>query len=69
VKRDDLDTAINVLMRATRKMENATLKRNIEVLQNNKPKQFSLAGLGDEWYALNLEEPRIKMQRGPQRPF
>ena len=69
VKRDNLDAAINVLLRATRKMENETLKRNIEVLQNNKPKQFSLAGLGDEWYALGLEEPRIKMQRGPQRPF
>ena len=69
VKRDDLDAALNVLLRATRKMENETLKRNIEVLQNNKPKQFSLAGLGDEWYALGLEEPRIKMQRAPQRPF
>ena len=69
VRRDDLDAALKVLLRATKKMENETLKRNIEVLQNNKPKQFSLAGLGDEWYALGLEEPRIKMQRAPQRPF
>ncbi len=69
VKRNDLDAALKILLRATKKMENETLKRNIEVLQNNKPKQFSLAGLGDEWYALGLEEPRIKMQRGPQRPF
>ena len=68
VKRGDLDAAINVLIRAGKKMENETLKRNIEVLQNNKAKQFSLAGLGDEWYALGLEEPRIKMQRMP-RPY
>ena len=68
VKRGDLDAAINVLLRAGKKMENETLKRNIEILQNNKPKQFSLAGLGDEWYALGLEEPRIKMQRMP-RPY
>ncbi len=68
VKRGDLDAAINILLRAGKKMENETLKRNIEVLQNNKAKQFSLAGLGDEWYALGLEEPRIKMQRMP-RPY
>ena len=69
LKRDDLDSALKILLRASKKMENETLKRNIEILQNNKPKQFSLAGLGDEWYALNLEEPRIKVQRGAQRPF
>ncbi len=69
VKRGDVDAALKVLLRASKKMENETLKRNIEILQNNKPKQFSLAGLGDEWYALGLEEPRIKMQRAQQRPF
>ncbi len=68
VKRGDIDFALKTLLRATKKMENETLKRNIEILQNNKPKQFSLAGLGDEWYALGLEEPRIRTQRA-QRPF
>ncbi|MGX8697499.1 MAG: tetratricopeptide repeat protein, partial [Prevotella sp.] len=38
VKRGKIDDAINVLLRATKKMENDTLKRNIEILQNNKPK-------------------------------
>ena len=68
VKRGDLDAAMKVLLKAGGKMENETIKRNIEALANNKPKQFSLAGLGDEWYALGLEEPRIKMQR-MQRPY
>ena len=69
LKRDDIDTALKTLLRADKKMENETIKRNIELLRNNKAKQFSLAGLGDEWYVLGLEEPRIPRQRAPQRPF
>lgn len=65
----DADAAFAVLLEADRKMENATIKRNIDLLRNNKPKQFSLAGLGDEWYALGLEEPRIRMPRNHERPF
>lgn len=69
VKNNDLDLALKTLLRASKKMENDTIKRNIELLQNSKAKQFNLAGLGDEWYALGLEEPRVKFQRQPQRPF
>lgn len=69
VKKGDIDTAISVLQRSDKHMENETLKHALEVLKNNRPKQFSLAGLGDEWYALGLEEPRIKYQRATQRPF
>lgn len=65
----DSDAALETLLRADRKMENATIKRNIELLRNNKPKQFSLAGLGDEWYALGLEEPRMRAPRSHERPF
>ncbi len=69
VKRDDVDTALKTLLRADKKMENETIKRNIELLRNNKTKQFNLAGLGDEWYVLGLEEPRFHQQRAPQRRF
>lgn len=69
VKRNDLDLALKTLLRAAKKMENDTIKRNIEILQNSKAKQFNLAGLGDEWYVLGLEEPKIKFQRQPQRPY
>ena len=65
----DIDGAFATLQRADKKMENACIKKNIETLRNNKPKQFSLAALGDEWYALGLEEPRMKMQRSRERPF
>ena len=37
---------------------------------NGKEKQFSNAGFGDIWYALYLEEPKVKPQRQrPGRPF
>ncbi len=68
IKENDIDGAFKVLLKASEKMENETIKHNIELLKNNKIKHFSLAGLGDEWYALGLEEPRIKMQR-VQRPY
>jgi hypothetical protein len=71
VQRKDIDLAHQTLVRAAAKMENETIKRNLEHLSNNRPRQFSNAGLGDEWYALGLEEPRMKTQRprGSGRPF
>lgn len=72
VQRNDIDLAHQTLLRAAAKMENETIKRNIEHLANNRPRQFSNAGLGDEWYALGLEEPRVKTQRprgAAGRPF
>lgn len=69
VKKGEIDKAIAALQRSDKHMENETLKHALEVLLNNRPKQFSLAGLGDEWYALGLEEPRIKYQRVTQRPY
>ena len=63
VQNQDIDGAHKVLIEAGEKMENETLKRNREHLANNRIGQFSNAGLGDEWYALHLEQPKIKMQR------
>jgi len=72
VQKKDLDGAHKVLIQACEKMENETLKKNREHLANNRANQFSNAGLGDEWYALHLEEPKVRMQRQPRfsgRPF
>ena len=66
VQNQDLDGAHKVLIEACEKMENETLKRNREHLANNRVGHFSNAGMGDEWYALHLEQPKVKMQR--QRP-
>lgn len=63
VQKKDLDGAHKVLIEACEKMENDTVKKNREHLANNRIGQFSNAGLGDEWYALHLEQPKVRMQR------
>lgn len=71
LQRKDIDGAHKVLVRACSRMENDTIKANREHLANNRVHQFSNAGLGDEWYALGLEQPKVKYQRQrhPDRPF
>jgi hypothetical protein len=72
VQKKDFDGAHKVLIEACEKMENDTITRNREHLANNRVGHFSNAGLGDQWYALHLEEPKVKMQRQSQfanRPF
>jgi hypothetical protein len=66
VQNRDLDGAHKVLIAACEKMESDALKKNREALANNRMEHFSNAGFGDEWYALHLEQPKVKMQR--QRP-
>ena len=63
VQKNDLAGAHKVLIEACEKMENDTMKKNREHLANNRVGHFSNAGLGDEWYALHLEQPKVKMQR------
>ncbi|MBP5511053.1 MAG: hypothetical protein J6Z49_09060 [Kiritimatiellae bacterium] len=67
VKRGEIDAAHKVLVRACEKMENATLKANRDNLANNRIAHFNNAGFGDEWYALLLEEPKVRMQRQQPR--
>lgn len=63
-KREELvDRAFKALGEALKKSDNETLKRNHEILMNNRIPQFNNSGLGDQWYALHLEEPKIKTQR------
>jgi len=71
LQKKDVDGAHKVLVEACEKMESDTLKKNREHLANNRVGHFSNAGLGDEWYALHLEEPKVKMQRQrySDRPF
>jgi len=62
-KRGDVDGAFKALNAALKNSDNETLKANRDHLANNRLAHFSNAGLGDQWYALMLEEPKIKMQR------
>ncbi len=67
IKRGLVDEAFKVLTDALKHSDDETLKRNHEHLMNNRVLQFSNSGLGDQWYSLYLEEPRVKMQR-PRGP-
>jgi hypothetical protein len=51
------------LTEALKKSDDATLKRNHETLMNNRVAHFSNSGIGDQWYSLMLEEPKVKVQR------
>ncbi len=63
VKRGDVDAAFKVLVHALEKSDNETLKSNREQLANNRVAHFSNTALGDTWYALHLEEPKVHQQR------
>ena len=63
VARGKVDEAFKALTEALKNSDDATLKRNHEMLMNNRVAHFNNSGIGDQWYALFLEEPKIKMQR------
>jgi len=63
VKRNDADGAFKTLTEALRNSDNETLKRNHEMLMNNRMPQFTNSGIGDTWYSLFLEEPKVHAQR------
>jgi hypothetical protein len=66
VQRGDVDGAFRTLTEALKKSDDATLKRNHEILMNNRVAHFSNSGIGDQWYSLLLEEPKVKVQRQRQ---
>jgi hypothetical protein len=63
VKQGRLDDAIKVLVKAKDSTDNEVLKRNWEALVNGKEKRFSNSGLGEAWYVLQLEEPKMVKQQ------
>jgi len=63
VKRGDVDGAFKTLTEALKKSDNEVLKKNHEHLMNNRVAHFSNGGIGDQWYSLLLEEPRVRTQR------
>ena len=60
VKTDESEEAIKVLLKGKKVTDNDTITRNWENLVNGRIKKFSNAGIGDEWYSLYLEEPKIQ---------
>lgn len=63
VKQGKLDEAIKVLVEAKAVTDNDTLVKNWEHLVNGREKRFSNNGLGEQWYMLYLEEPKVKTKQ------
>ena len=63
VKSDKADKALKLLTAARKKIDHPTIVENREKLANGKVKQFSNSGLGELWYSLYLEEPKVKQKK------
>ena len=66
---DDPAKASAALVEAKKNSDNPALIANYENLANNRPKHFSNAAFGDNWYALYLEEPKVRPQKVQQRMY
>ena len=65
VQQGKIDEAVVVLNDGKEKTEDETLRRNWEHLANGRVRQFSNAGLGEQWYALHLEAPKpVRTRQG-----
>ena len=69
VKQERIDDAVKVLATGkTKSGGNEVIAKNWDQLVNRKVKHFSNSGLGESWYALMLEEPKIqKVRQQPVR--
>lgn len=67
MKKGETDKAYEVLTKAKEKTSNEVIHKNWEHLANKKFKSFSNANLGDEWYSLKLEKPKIPKQKMQKR--
>ena len=63
VKKGDSDGAFKVLTEALKNSDDPVLRQNHEHLMNNRARNFSNANLGDKWYSLMLEEPKVYRPR------
>ena len=63
VKKGDVQGAFKTLTEALKKSDNEALKQNHAHLMNNRVTHFNNSGIGEQWYSLLLEEPKVKTQR------
>lgn len=63
VKKGEFDQARQLLVKGKDSTGNEVFIRNWEMLSNGKEKKFSNKGLGEEWYALYLENPPMPKQQ------
>ena len=69
LRQDDSAKALAALVEAKKNSDNAVLLANYDNLVNGRNKHFSNVGFGDNWYALYLEEPKVRPQKVQQRMY
>jgi tetratricopeptide (TPR) repeat protein len=70
VREKKLDEAVQVLEKGKDATESEILRDNWTHLVNDRARRFSNAGLGESWYALQLETPKpIRMKARGNRRF
>lgn len=63
LKQQDVQSAVAALRNARKLSDNPILIDNLDKLANDRKKDFSNAGFGEQWYALALEEFKPKAVR------
>lgn len=63
LKQQDIQTAVSALQAARKLSDHPVLVENLDKLLNDRKKDFSNAGFGEQWYALGLEEFKPKAVR------
>ncbi len=69
VRQEQPELALKALLDSKSTSDNPVMLENIERLTNGKLRHFSNSGFGDIWYALALEEPKVKVQRQQMRGY
>ena len=67
LKQEQPEAALAAILAARKVSDHPALAENYENLANRRYKHYSNSAFGDLWYALRLEEPKVKMQRQPRR--
>ena len=63
LRKKQVDQARQVLLDGKKATEDEVIEQNWEHVMNDRADKFSNAGLGESWYALLLEEPKMPKQR------
>lgn len=67
LKQEQPEAALAAILAARKVSDHPALAENYENLANRRYKHYSNSAFGDLWYALRLEEPKVKTQRQSRR--
>ena len=63
IKQEQPEKALEALNLAKKVSDHHSIAENIDHIANGRYRHFTNSGFGDAWYALGLEEPKVKPQK------